>query len=253
MHPSKYGTFVELVSVILIGGDQRIEKRVVLLARHRAVEIRSVVTGALHRLLAVPRPSEDEGVVDRISGDDRRDRVVKRQGANSQTPADGLGQLLRGERTGGDHTGSRDARDLFAHYADSVVGRDARCHRGRKDIAIHCQRAASGDSRAVGCIEDQRAEEPHLGLEQAVSVGELRALERVRANELGESVGLVRRRRHDRTHLVQRYLEPAGGELPRCLRAGEAPADNRDSLRHTATASGVGATSHSFAHLMQRR
>ena len=34
---------------------------------------------------------------------------------------------------------------------------------------------------------------------------------------------------------------------------GEAAAYDRYTLLHTATASGVGATSHSFAHLMHRR
>src|SRR3954466_6723861 len=44
---------VELVAVVLVGGDQRVEERIVLLARHRAVQIRAAVVGAIHRLLAV--------------------------------------------------------------------------------------------------------------------------------------------------------------------------------------------------------
>src|SRR5437868_5704173 len=44
--------FIELVAVILIRRDQRVEKRVVLLSRHRAIEIRAFVVGPSHRFFA---------------------------------------------------------------------------------------------------------------------------------------------------------------------------------------------------------
>ena len=84
-------------------------------------------------------------------------------------------------------------------------------------------------------------------------IRELRALEGVGAHQLGQSIGLVRRRGHHRPHLVQTYIEATRGQLPRCFRAGQPATNDSDALSHTATASGDGATSHSFAHLMQRR
>jgi hypothetical protein len=51
---------------------------------------------------------------------------------------------------------------------------------------------------------------------------------------------------------VERYIMTPSGELPGGLGAGKTAPDDRNSRRHTATASGVGATSHSLAHLMQR-
>jgi hypothetical protein len=44
----------------------------------------------------------------------------------------------------------------------------------------------------------------------------------------------------------------ASGELPGSFGAGQTAPNDRNSRRHTATASGVGATSHSLAHLMHR-
>src|SRR4051794_9754366 len=100
-------------------------------------------------------------------------------------------------------------------------------------------------------------------------VGQLCALERIRADQLRQPVSLVRRGRYNRSHLMKSYVEAARGELPGGLRSGKASPHNGDGKivlplppppppasrfpLHTATASGVGATSHSFAHLMQRR
>ena len=69
---------VELVRGRLVGGGERVEERLVLLARHRAVEIRAVAL-ALHRLLAVARRAKDDVVIDGVVGDDRRDGVVEGQ------------------------------------------------------------------------------------------------------------------------------------------------------------------------------
>src|SRR5690606_7175896 len=75
------------------------------------------------------------------------------------------------------------------------------------------------------------AERAHLGLEQAVRVDQLLALERVGANQLGEPVRLVRGRAAHGPHLDQRDLVATLRELPRCLAAGQAAADD-SHLRH---------------------
>jgi hypothetical protein len=51
---------------------------------------------------------------------------------------------------------------------------------------------------------------------------------------------------------MQRDIVATAGELPGRLRSSQSASDNGYTVLHTATASGVGATSHSFAHLMQR-
>src|SRR5690242_1946561 len=56
--PLEVRRFIELVAVMLIGLDQRIDERLVLLAREWTVEIRAVLAAPRHRLLAVARRTE---------------------------------------------------------------------------------------------------------------------------------------------------------------------------------------------------
>ena len=56
----------------------------------------------------------------------------------------------------------------------------------REDVAIHRQRRAGRHPRLVRRPHHERAEPPHLLLEQADRVVELVAAERVAADELGE-------------------------------------------------------------------
>ena len=57
-------------------------------------------------------------------------------------------------------------------------------------------------------------------------VRRLGALERVGANQLGETVGLVRRRAAHAAHFMDHDVVPALGELPRGFAAGESAADD---------------------------
>ena len=95
-------------------------------------------------------------------------------------------------------------------------------------LAVDGERAAAGHPRRVGALEDHAAEEAHLGLEQAVRVGGLGALEGVGADELREPIGLVRFGSADGPHLVHDDVVPALGELPGGLAAGESAADDVD-------------------------
>jgi hypothetical protein len=58
---------VELVAVVLIRRDECVEKRLVLLARERAVEIRATFACFAERFLVVARRLEDDRVVDRLA------------------------------------------------------------------------------------------------------------------------------------------------------------------------------------------
>jgi hypothetical protein len=59
-------------------------------------------------------------------------------------------------------------------------------------------------------------------------IGDLGALEGVRAHELSEPVGLVRRRVDRGPHLVQHDVVTTLRELPRRLRSCEATTDHTD-------------------------
>ena len=128
---------------------------------------------------------------------------------------------------------------------------DALVHEAREDLAIHGERRAARHTRLVGARQQETAEGTQLGLEQAVRVTGVRRFERVAADELGEPVGLVRGRPHQRTHLVQRDLDAALRERPGGLRAGETAADYR-SL-HASAASSGSVTMMRLPHFMQVR
>ena len=68
-------------------------------------------------------------------------------------------------------------------------------------------------------------------------------LERVRANQFGEVLGLVRRSLPQRTHLVQIDFESSTRTLPRRFRSGQSSADDLD-LHPCSSASG-----HALEHL----
>ena len=56
----------------------------------------------------------------------------------------------------------------------------------------------------VGALHDQRAGQPHLGMEQADRIGSgVVGAEGIGADELGEAIRLVRVGAADRTHFVQ--------------------------------------------------
>ncbi len=81
---------------------------------------------------------------------------------------------------------------------------------------------------------DHRAQPAHLGVDESdgIVLGVVRA-EAVRADQLGEAVGVVRGRRLARTaHLRQAHLHSGLGELPGGLGAGEAAADDVDLVGH---------------------
>jgi hypothetical protein len=76
-------------------------------------------------------------------------------------------------------------------------------HQRRETFAIDRQRCARRHARRVGRAHDERPEPTHFLFEKADRVVEFVAAEGVAADELGELVGLVNKRRSDRPHLVQ--------------------------------------------------
>ena len=87
--PLEVRNLVELVALVLIGGEEGIEKRLVARAVERGIEV--VVPPAL----SVPRQGIEAGMIERVVGDDRRDRVVERERLGAQTSRDGGGESAR--------------------------------------------------------------------------------------------------------------------------------------------------------------
>ncbi len=271
------GHLVELVGGELVRRGERGEERLVLLARHGAVEV--VVAVAL----AVAGQGIDHRLVDRLPAHDRRNRVVERQrrrlallerrprrspfprvrngriypaatygvGGRREGVENRAGQRLRRERPGGDDAGGRELRHLARDDADPRVRGDPLVRQAREHLAVHRQRGAGGHPRLIRDGEQERAEPAQLVLEQAVRVAEVGGLEGVAADELGQAAGLVGRRGHRRAHLVELDVDPPLGEGPRGFRAREPPADDGDG--HVAATSSASITTTRCWHLRQVR
>ena len=90
--------------------------------------------------------------------------------------------------------------------------------------------APAGTRCASAARMHERAEPPHLLLQQADGVIELVAAKRVGADQLGETIGLVHGGRTHRPHLVQHDAHAERGRLPGGLGAREPAADDVDCL-----------------------
>ena len=104
-------------------------------------------------------------------------------------------------------------------------------------LAIDGQRGAGRNASVLGRSHDERAEPPHLFLQQADGVIEFVAAERVAAHELGESIGFMYSGGSCRPHLVKRNGHAARRSLPGGFRTSEAAADDGDHATVSASSS----------------
>ena len=173
-------------------------------------------------------------VIERVAGDDRRDGVVERQRVGAQ-PRRRARAASASDVSGpvAIDPGRRQSRALRSRTT-SILGWHritARAPRREKIVAVYGERGAGRYPRQVGALQQQAAQRPQLGLEQAVRVAELGGFEGVAADELGEPIGLVGRGRHHRAHLVQGDIDPALGERPGRFRPGQPSADHGSRSR----------------------
>ena len=159
----------------------------------------------------------------------RCDRVVERERRRRRAARGcAAASASRRERAGGDDARRRQrrhARRARRARSDARAARSctASAKTSRSTVSA-CRRARAPGRPPRGSSEPSSA---HLGLQQAVRVRRLGALEGVRADELGEPVGLVRGGRARGAHLVEDDPVAALGELPGRLAAGEPAADDR--------------------------
>ena len=149
-------------------------------------------------------------------------------------PRDVGRQRLGGQRAGGD-----DDRIALGRRAGSatisprtIVTSGCELERARdlvgKALAVHGERGAGRHAAGLGGAHDERAEPPHLFLQEADRVIELVAAERVAADQLREAVGLVHGGRAHGPHFVQRDRHAPRGRLPGGFRTGQPAADDGD-------------------------
>ena len=161
---------------------------------------------------------------------DRRDGVEKCQRVLAGQRANTIGQCGRGEGTGRDNDAVPIRRRLrISSRRISMSGSlsSAAVIAAAKSFAVDGKRAARGQLVGVRSLHHQRTQPAHLGVKEtdgaALSVV---GAERVRADQLGELSGFMRRGRTNRAHFVQHHGHAAARDLPGGLGTGEAAAND---------------------------
>ena len=226
---------VEVMNGCRFGGDDRVVEAVVLLLRHRAVQVitlaiidatrrtrRARATIVSAEAASPSRCAKDPGRVDRLGQDDRTDGVVEVEVVGADEGGDVRRQRFRCQRPGGDDQREhrrvgRNPRDFLAHDGDQRVAVNRVGDRLREAVAIDRQRGARGDAMLVRGAHDQGSEPAHLLLQETDGVIELVAAEGVRADQLGEPIGLVHLGGSHRAHLVDDGRYARCCTLPRGL------------------------------------
>src|SRR6185503_17298167 len=136
--------------------------------------------------------------------DDRRDRVVEIELIATEERSQAL--VERGRREGSARDDRRPGGELghfFANDLDSRERLDPAGELRREELAIDRQSRSGRDARELGDLHDERAESPHLLLEEPDRGVEGGAPKRVRADELAEPIALMRLGPADRPHLEE--------------------------------------------------
>ena len=214
-------------------GDQRGDERLVLVAVERTIDV--IGAGAARTSLVVARLEPGDRQVDRIPVHDRRDGIEEGERLLAGEFLDRARERRRGEGAGGDDDGipilRRQAGDFLPADLDERVVLQGMGHRRRKAVAVDRERAARRHLVPIARAHHQRAQPPHLLVQQPdrVVLPVVRA-ERVGADELGEAFGPVRLGHAHRPHLVEHDGNAPACDLPGGFRSGEPPADDVHGL-----------------------
>ena len=87
---------------------------------------------------------------------------------------------------------------------------------------------SAGHSRDLRGAQEQRVEAPQLFFQEPGGGAFLVCLERVAANQLGQPIGLVRRRLAGGAHFVEDDGQTLAADLPGRFRSGKTGADDVD-------------------------
>ena len=166
----------ELVRFHLLAAEQLVHEALVLLARQRQVQVVRPLPLAVSRLL------EGQRAIDRIAGDDRRDRIVEGELRRPHRLRHRPRQGFAGERAGGHHAQLGTRRELthFAglHAHERLRG-DARGQPAAEHHPIDGQRIAGRDPGPIRLRQHGRSQPPQLFVEEPHRVVGIVGSERV--------------------------------------------------------------------------
>ena len=139
--------------------EQGVDKRLVGLAIHRAVDVRRCVSAG--PLLVIPRLPPGDGHVDGVDVKNGRNGVKEMQGVLARSRPDLCGEGVGGQRSGRDDRRapvlSRPMPRLFPHDLDVRLPLQGGGHVLRERDTVHGQRSPGRNLMEIGCSHDQGA------------------------------------------------------------------------------------------------
>ena len=234
---------------VLVGGAERRRERVVLGLGQRGVQV--VVPAALPVAGGAEQPHRS-----RASRPQRSARWRRRRRAPPPQAAAPrwLRQCLGRQRTGRDDAGRRKRRHLIAHQRDPGMRSRRAPWTASANAARSTARADPPGTRAsIRGVQHDAPRAPHFGLEQAVGGAQLFGFERIAADQLSETIGLMGRRLTNRPHLVQRDAHTPLRQRPGSLAPREPASDDGGGQVATDSAGAASVSGTSCAHFRHLR
>ena len=162
------------------------------------------------------------------------------------------GKAIGRERARSDDAGRGQGRDLLAHHFDVAMCLDPLGDQPGEQGPVYREGRSCRDPHLIRGHQQQAAQKAKLGLQQPMSVARIGRLERVGADQFGQTIGLMSGSLDLRSHLVQRDLDAQLGEHPCRLTPCEAATHYR-GIHDSAPAAAGSSTSNSYSQCMHRR
>ena len=141
--------------------------------------------------------------------------------------ADGLGQRIGGQRTGGDdHRAFRNLRYLTGDHGDIGVISQLFGDHGREAVAIHRKAAACLHTGGIGALQDDAVQPPQLFLQKTHRIFQAVTTQRIGANQLTEVFAVMGGAHFLRLHFVKLHGNAPLRQLPGRFRTGQTGADD---------------------------
>ena len=211
--------FLKAVDFSGFGGDQLVDKAVVFLLCHRAVEIivsPAVAAEAVHFAFVQGFP-----VHNGCGG------IIKIQGGKAGKLRDGGRHFFAGERAGGNnHRSLRNRIRLLTDDFNEGVMFQGFGDAGGEALPVHGQGVARGHAGLICPAHDQRIKPAHFFLQETDGIGKPVAPETVGTDQFGKGGGVMRGRRDGGPHFDKADANAPFCQLPGGFGARQAGADH---------------------------
>ena len=206
---------------------KRIDEGLILILRHRAIEIGFLFFFGLALVIARLHPGDVH--VYAVGIDNRRDGIKERQTIRASFLGDGFAKFRRGQGARGENPVAfvRQLINLFKRHGNILMRINLCGDPFGKNLAIHSQSTARWQAMFFRAFHDQTVRGTHFPMQKPHSVlFVIIRTEGVGTDHLAKIARLMRKGFHLGPHLMQHNLDALVRRLPSRLRASHASAND---------------------------